>query len=49
LEEADILVQVRKLVMEIIAVDEFDLEDIQAGRRKAAPKHDRQLDTKHAA
>jgi acyl-CoA dehydrogenase len=48
-EEADILVQVRKLVMEIIAVDEFDLEEIQAGRRKPAPKHDRQLDTKHAA
>ncbi len=48
-EEADILVQVRKLVMEIIAVDEFDLEEIQAGRRKPAPKHDRRVDTKHAA
>jgi acyl-CoA dehydrogenase len=48
-EEADILLRVRKLVMEIIAVDEFDLEEIQAGRRKPAPKHDRQLDTKHAA
>jgi acyl-CoA dehydrogenase len=48
-EEADILVQVRKLVMEIIAVDEFDLEEIQAGRRKPAPKHDRRMGTKHAA
>jgi len=48
-EEADILVQVRKLVMEIIAVDEFDLEEIQAGRRKPAPKQAKQLDTKHAA
>ena len=48
-EEADILVQVRKLVMEIIAVDEFDLEDIQAGTRKPAPKHKTQLDTQHAA
>ena len=37
-EEADILVQVRKLVMEIIAVDEFDLEEDPAGRRKSAPK-----------
>ncbi len=32
-EEAYILVQVRKLVMEIIAVDEFDLEEIQAGTK----------------
>jgi len=48
-EEAEILVQVRKLVMEIIAVDEFDLEEIQAGRRKPAPKQAKQLDTKHAA
>ena len=45
-EEAEILVRVRKLVMEIIAVDEFDLEEIQAGRRKPAPEHDRR---KHAA
>ncbi len=48
-EEADILVQVRKLVMEIIAVDEFDLEEIQAGRRNTSAKQDRQLDTQHAA
>jgi len=48
-EEADILVQVRKLVMEIIAVDEFDLEEIQAGRRNPAPKQGTQLDTQHAA
>ncbi|MEE8496452.1 MAG: acyl-CoA dehydrogenase, partial [Xanthomonadales bacterium] len=48
-EEADILVQVRKLVMEVIAVDEFDLEEIQAGRRKPVPKQDTQLDTQHAA
>ncbi len=48
-EEAEILVRVRKLVMEIIAVDEFDLEEIQAGRKKPAPKQDRQLDTQHAA
>jgi acyl-CoA dehydrogenase len=60
-EEADILVQVRELVMEIIAVDEFDLEDIQAGKRKPAPKKDikkgikketrqnRPVDTQHAA
>ncbi len=48
-EEADILVQVRMLVMEIIAVDEFDLEELQAGRKKPAPKQDTQLDTQHAA
>ena len=48
-EEADILVQVRKLVMEIIAVDEFDLEEIQAGSRNPAPKQGTQLDTQHAA
>jgi acyl-CoA dehydrogenase len=48
-EEADILVQVRKLVMEIIAVDEFDLEEIQAGTKKPTPKHKTQLDTQHAA
>ncbi|MCH8058635.1 MAG: acyl-CoA dehydrogenase [Proteobacteria bacterium] len=48
-EEADILVQVRKLVMEIIAVDEFDLEEIQAGRRNPAPKQGTQLDKQHAA
>jgi acyl-CoA dehydrogenase len=48
-EEADILVQVRKLVMEIVAVDEFDLEEIQAGRKKPASKQDTELDTQHAA
>jgi len=48
-EEADILLQVRKLVMEIITVDEFDLADIQAGRRKVTPKLETQLDTQNAA
>jgi len=48
-KEADILVQVRKLVMEIIAVDEFDLEEIQAGRRNPAPIQGTQSDTQHAA
>ena len=43
-EEADILVQVRKLVMEIISVDEFDLEDLQAGKKVA-----RKIDAQHAA
>ena len=42
--EADILLEVRKLVMEIIAVDEFDLEDIQAGKRE-----ERKLTKQHAA
>jgi acyl-CoA dehydrogenase len=32
-EEADILVRVRKLVMEIIAVDDFDVEDLRLGRQ----------------
>ena len=48
-EEADILIHVRKLVMEIIAVDEFDLEEIQAGTTNPAPKQATQLDTQHAA
>ncbi len=48
-EEADILIQVRKLVMEIIAVDEFDLEEIQAGRQTPAAKKDTQLENQHAA
>jgi acyl-CoA dehydrogenase len=56
-EEADILVHVRELVMEIIAVDEFDSEEIQAGQRKPGAKkglkkdmrRDRPLDTQHAA
>ena len=42
--EADILLEVRKLVMEIIAVDEFDLEDIQAGKRE-----EHKLTKQHAA
>ncbi|RPH99611.1 MAG: acyl-CoA dehydrogenase [Lysobacterales bacterium] len=32
-EEADILVRVRELVMEIIAVDDFDVEDLRLGRQ----------------
>ncbi len=48
-EEADILIQVRELVMEIIAVDEFDLEEIQAGKVASAAKQNSQLDTQHAA
>ena len=43
-EEADILVRVRVLVMEIIAVDEFEPEDLQA-----CGKMSRSLDTQHAA
>ena len=43
-EEADILVRVRNLVMEIIAVDEFKPEDLQAGRKTTHA-----LDTQHAA
>jgi len=43
-EEAEILSEVRELVMEIIAVDDFDSEDLKAGRRPKA-----QLDTQHAA
>ncbi|MFC1796691.1 acyl-CoA dehydrogenase, partial [Pseudomonadota bacterium] len=43
-QEADILVRVRNLVMEIIAVDEFKPEDLQAGS-----KTNRALDTQHAA
>ena len=48
-KEAAILVQVRNLVMEIIAVDEFDLEEIQAGSKIPAPKKDTKLDKQHAA
>ena len=48
-EEADILVHVRALVMEIIAVDEFDLEEIQAGRKTSAAKKGPRLDNQHAA
>jgi acyl-CoA dehydrogenase len=43
-EEAKILAEVRKLVLEIIAVDEFDHEELTAGR-KSPPT----LDTQHAA
>ena len=42
--EAEILIHVRELVMEIIAVDDFDLEDLKAGRKVVQP-----LDTQHAA
>jgi len=42
--EADILVNVRELVSEIIAVDDFDSEDLRLGR-KAKPR----IDTQHAA
>jgi acyl-CoA dehydrogenase len=43
-EEAEILSHVRKLVLEIVAVDEFDTEDLSAGRRPSPP-----VDTQHAA
>ena len=43
-EEADILVQVHELVSEIIAVDDFDSEDLRLGRRE-----EKKLDTPHAA
>jgi len=43
-EEADILVRVRGLVAEIIAVDDFDVEELRLGRQ---PKS--RLDTQHAA
>ena len=43
-EEADILVRVQEMVSEIIAVDDFDTEDLQAGRREEP-----RLDTQHAA
>ncbi|MEE4218751.1 MAG: acyl-CoA dehydrogenase [Xanthomonadales bacterium] len=43
-EEADILRHVRSLVAEIVAVDEFDTEDLRAGRRPEPP-----LNSKHAA
>jgi acyl-CoA dehydrogenase len=42
--EADILAHVRELVMEIIAVDEFETGELQAGR-----KTEHTLDTQHAA
>jgi acyl-CoA dehydrogenase len=43
-EEVDILVRVRDLVAEIIAVDDFDIEELRLGR-KTKPR----LDTQHAA
>jgi acyl-CoA dehydrogenase len=43
-EEAAISVSVRELVMEIIAVDEFDTDDLRLGRRVEAD-----LDKQHAA
>jgi acyl-CoA dehydrogenase len=43
-EEADILLRVRELVAEIIAVDDFDVEDLRLGNRPAS-----RLDTQHAA
>jgi len=43
-DEADILVHVRDLVMDIIAVDEFEAEDLRAGGKMA-----HKLDTQHAA
>jgi acyl-CoA dehydrogenase len=43
-EEADILIRVREMVAEIIAVDDFDTEDLRAGRRP-----EKRLNTQHAA
>ena len=43
-KEADILRHVRELVLEIVAVDEFDTEDLRAGRRPGPP-----VNTQHAA
>jgi acyl-CoA dehydrogenase len=43
-EEAEILLEVRDLVAEIIAVDDFDVEDLRLGR-----KPQRKLSKKHAA
>ena len=43
-EEASILARVREMVMEIIAVDEFDVEELRLGRQPKA-----RLDTQHAA
>ncbi|MEE4292467.1 MAG: acyl-CoA dehydrogenase [Xanthomonadales bacterium] len=43
-EEASTLRHVRSLVLEIIAVDEFDTEDLRAGRPSEPP-----ADTQHAA
>jgi acyl-CoA dehydrogenase len=43
-EEADILVRVHEMVAEIIAVDEFDSEDLRLGRGEP-----QRMDTQHAA
>ena len=43
-DEADILVRVRELVAEIIAVDDFDVEELRLGRRAKS-----RLDAQHAA
>ncbi|MCW8871354.1 MAG: acyl-CoA dehydrogenase [Xanthomonadales bacterium] len=43
-EEADILARVRKLVAEIIAVDDFDAEELRLGKQTGT-----RLDTQHAA
>jgi acyl-CoA dehydrogenase len=43
-EEADILVHVRELVAEIIAVDDFDVEELRLGRSSKS-----RLDKQHAA
>jgi acyl-CoA dehydrogenase len=43
-EEADILVRVRELVTEIIAVDDFDVEELRLGKQPGT-----RLGTQHAA
>jgi len=43
-DEADILIRVRELVAEIIAVDDFDVEELRLGRSSKS-----RLDTQHAA
>ena len=43
-KEADILAEVRELVAEIIAVDDFDVEELRLGRRPVE-----RIDTPHAA
>ena len=43
-EEVDILVHVRDLVSEIIAVDDFETEELRLGRKAKS-----RLDTQHAA
>jgi len=47
-EEATILVKVRDLVMEIISVDEFDVEDIRMGRQ-VQDESGKNLGSQHAA